>query len=246
MEDQKLILDNEGTVRDEETFEEYKEAVVANTPSLFSVYDPSENMVMIDVSTAMRFYDVVSSNHFPSFFALDQYFSETLVKKYACSVQAAAINGILIYGLDPNGYANDYNAIWNCTGTTTYGVENGISYGTTEDGNLGRGFANFLMNYKGYSNITYSENVNPQLAFFKGAIDTSRVAAFSYRVNGANSGHTVAVEGYMDARVKGTGASVPFLMVADGWQEEVRYINLNYSSFARRRGIIWSGVKVSY
>ena len=62
----------------------------------------------------------------------------------------------------------------------------------------------FLMNYKGYSNITYSENVNPQLAFFKGAIDTSRVAAFSYRVNGANSGHTVAVEGYMDARVKGT------------------------------------------
>ena len=61
-----------------------------------------------------------------------------------------------------------------------------------------------------------------------------------------NSGHTVAVEGYMDARVKGTGASVPFLMVADEWQEEVRYINLNYSSFARRRGIIWSGVKVSY
>lgn len=50
----------------------------------------------------------------------------------------------------------------------------------------------------------------------------------------------------MDARVKGTGASVPFLMVADEWQEEVRYINLNYSSFARRRGIIWSGVKVSY
>lgn len=37
-----------------------------------------------------------------------------------------------------------------------------------------------------------------------------------------------------------------FLMVADGWQEEVRYINLNYSSFARRRGISWSGVKVSY
>lgn len=50
----------------------------------------------------------------------------------------------------------------------------------------------------------------------------------------------------MDVRVKGTGASVRFLMVVDGWQEEIRYINLNYSNFARRRGIIWSGARVSH
>ena len=51
----------------------------------------------------------------------------------------------------------------------------------------------------------------------------------------------MAVQGYATIKNKNSGAQLQTLMVFDGWNEYVRYLNLNFGHWTDLRGTTFNG-----
>ncbi|MCA5014227.1 MULTISPECIES: hypothetical protein [unclassified Enterococcus] len=132
-----------------------------------------------------------------------------------------------------------YPKLWKYAKTTQYKVQNGIKYGSTNNGNIGAGFVQFAKEKK--KNISYQNISSPSFGQFKSAIDNKKPAIFAYGIIKANTkertGHAVAVEGYMSSK------QANYLVVADGWFAAAKYVNYIPGNFLDTYGIIWSGIQ---
>ena len=55
------------------------------------------------------------------------------------------------------------------------------------------------------------------------------------------SGHSMAVQGYATIQSKSSGNQLHTLMVFDGWNEYVRYLNLDFGNWTDLRGTTFNG-----
>ena len=179
--------------------------------------------------------------------ALSESYIEGLTSKYACTVMAlteiAGQEGILVnvHQSQADNISDTFNALWVYTGTTGYNVNDGIIYGTTPDANTETGMLTYCT-IRGKSNTVSSSQANPTYAFFKSAIDNSYSATFSFRYytyddsnNIIVNGHTVNVLGYCMAMY--SGSTSYYIIVADGWNTSLRYLNVYSSDFVNSTGV---------
>lgn len=132
-----------------------------------------------------------------------------------------------------------YPKLWKYAKTTQIKVENGIKYGSTNNGDIGAGFTQFAKEMK--KSISHQNIPSPSFEQFKSAIDNKKPAIFAYGITNATtkqrSGHAVAVEGYMLSK------QANYLVVADGWFASAKYVNYIPGNFLDTYGIIWSGIQ---
>lgn len=168
---------------------------------------------------------------------------ESLTGTYACAV-TAMLNCAPHYVSSFNwgNYAADYSLLWQYSSTTTDYISNGIKYGSTSYYALAEAFSKYC-NTKGVT-VHYKKSLNPSWSFFKDAIDSGNVAIFSagININGARSGHSMAVEGYSILKPSSASAAenIYTLFVADGW-DQGRFVNFYYTKYTDTHGTSFVG-----
>lgn len=133
--------------------------------------------------------------------------------------------------------------IWRLTQTTVTKEENGIVYGGTMYYDIGPGFVNYCWNNK--ISISQRTLVNPTYNFFTNCTDRGDMSIVSCGItksgSGQYSGHAMAVEGYSTLSSKSTGETLETLMIFDGWQDNVRYLNFDFNGWVDIEGIEFVG-----
>ena len=217
-------------------------------PSTYSINsdgkDPSSwSDVFLEIQTIYENYNLVTTNHLDEFLAFSEDYIEDQTAHYACAISAlyacAAYYGALNYA-DVSG---DYLGLWEATGTSVSSTSNGITYGITDVYNVGPGFVSFCAD-KG---VTVSQNTvdNPSYRFFTNCIDGGNMAVVHCGIidedDSKRSGHSMAVQGYATIQSKSSGNQLHTLMVFDGWNEYVRYLNLYFGNWTDLRGTTFNG-----
>lgn len=148
----------------------------------------------------------------------------TLISLYVCGLYYGATS------YEDDVLRVEYKKIWDATDTTIYKQENGVFYGETATENLGPGFVSYCSS-KGV-NINYRYIEDPAISDFKSYVNNDNMSIFCGYANIEQSdgsskvvGHGVTVEGYIDLTNKSNSSKVTILVVFDGWNEYVRYIN---------------------
>lgn len=173
--------------------------------------------------------------------------------RYACAVQAltqiAYMEG-LCTGTE-RSILTTYNLLWAYTDTkeTEESQKNTDKektiFGTTGtllvDGIVksGKGFVTYAKNM-GYRNTEYKGVTNkPSVAWIKDKLKYNRPVLMSYGIdinsNGkiVESGHQISILGYVSAKKVSSGNTWNYLMVYDGWNNTVSYLNYSTVDFNR-------------
>ncbi|EGX72255.1 hypothetical protein HMPREF9457_02428 [Dorea formicigenerans 4_6_53AFAA] len=199
--------------------------------------------VFLEIQTIYEDYNLVSTNHLNEFFAFGESYIEAQTGHYACAISALYACAAYYGALDYSNVSKDYLGLWNATGTTVSSTSNGITYGSTNVYNVGPGFVSFCSD-KGIS-VSQRTVDNPSYSFFTNCIDGDNMAVVHCGIikEGTNerSGHSMAVQGYATIKNKNSGAQLQTLMVFDGWNEYVRYLNLNFGHWTDLRGTTFNG-----
>ena len=118
--------------------------------------------------------------------------------------------------------------MWNLSATTQSSTSNGIIYGGTNQSNTGNGLVAFCAT-KGIT-VSHTFRNSPSFSFFTNCINSGNIAIFHGGINTSSgrSGHAMAVQGYSTLKKNNTSTTIQTLMVFDGWNEYVRYLNFNY------------------
>lgn len=147
---------------------------------------------------------------------------------YACSV--VALSNLMKYyrykgktNIDSN-FSTLYSSLWTYAGTT--------STGSTSNGNEAPAAVSY-MSSKGYS-ISYDDYWWDWFSSFVQDTEDDRPMLFTYGAYfGADlGGHATFCVGYVET------SDYDYLIVADGWNSYLRYINFNGYSYTRKDG--WS------
>lgn len=191
-------------------------------------------------------YFVHKSKSIPEFIAMSEETIEEKTGHYACAVSALLACAWYYGTANYQDIKSDYMELWNRTKTTTDHVgENGIIYGSTYVTDMGRAFKVFCdLRRDVYMNYSYS--VSPSYSFFTDCIDSGNMAVFGAGINKQNStgeleygGHVMAVEGYATI-FQGSEKILHTLMVFDGWNTYVRYVNLDFEDWVDTEGVTFT------
>jgi len=194
--------------------------------------------VFLEIETVYEDYNMLSSNNLEEFHAVSEATVEAKTGRYACAISALYACGEIYGTANYYNLKNDYLSLWDYTSTTTTHEDRGISYGSTLIKNIGPGFVSFCSS-KGIK-VSQETTSNPDIAFFRIAIDVSNPAVFSCGIiskTGDRVGHSMAVQGYAQLQRKNSTSKVNTLMVFDGWNEKLRFLNLNYGKYTDTAGI---------
>lgn len=134
--------------------------------------------------------------------------------------------------------------MWSATNTTTVSHENGITYGSTTDSNGANGFISFC----GSRGVPLSAGItnSPRMSFFKNCINGGNIGTIACRINVEHNGnvevegHLMAVQGYTQLKNVNTNQTIETVMVADGWNSDVRYVNLDFPYYVNSVGTIFA------
>lgn len=150
---------------------------------------------------------------------------------YACSV--VALSNLMKYyrykgktNIDSN-FSTLYSSLWNYAGTD--------SLGGTTNGDEAPAAVSY-MSSKGYS-ISYDNYWWDWFSSFVQDTEDDRPMLFTYGAyfNGNEGGHATFCVGYVET------SDYDYLIVADGWNSYLRYINFNGYDYTRKDG--WSFTK---
>lgn len=199
-----------------------------------SVTPGTWDVIFIPISSLYEDYKIVDTNYTDLYCSFTESYVTSMTKHYACVVSAMA-NCADYYGvMSIPAFSNDYMRLWNLSGTTVLEQTNNITYGLTTFSNTGPAFTQFCSE-KGLS-VGYGHYSNPGYGIYKNFIDRGDVGIIHCGIVISESdgsvgrqGHSMAVQGYATLQKKGSGTNVETVMVADGWFEPVRYINLDYN-----------------
>lgn len=199
--------------------------------------------VIMDVSDVYEDYYLVKSNNVDAFISYEEAYVESITGHYACAV-SALLNCADYYGaLDYEDLAGEYMDIWNLTNTTKDNESKGVIYGKTNIYNIGPGFVKYCSE-RGIS-ISQSTVENPAYSFFTSCIDRGDMAVVHCGIigdsTGARVGHSMSVSGYTTLISYDTGKTLHTLMISDGWNSYVRYLNFDFENWTEIRGTSFRG-----
>ena len=164
---------------------------------------------------------------------------------YACAVTALLACAVYYNASDSsNSQINvaDYMSIWDLTRTTVSEQRDGVILGTTQVGYIGPRFVDFCAN-KGIV-VTQKTEYGVKYNFFTNCIDGGNMAVVSCGIikSGSTSreGHAMAVEGYALLQARNSGRILHTLMIYDGWNDNVRYLNFDFNQWTESDGIAFS------
>lgn len=223
--------------------------VVMRVPSMSSAKDPSTwSDIFIDDARNGK-YQILSENYYgeqPFTYSEDEVTSQT--GRYACAVTAMTEVAASYLGIDfyDQSFSTTYNMLWSLSGTTVYKTDKDssgreIAYGSTENKNIGPALKSFMemLNHP----ISYRNGWNPSFSDFTSTTDSQNASIVSLGINFRNSdgtisreGHSMAVFGYLTITDNANGGVTQILVVADGWNYPLRYLNYSYSKYTDRYG----------
>lgn len=244
-----LLTMNEGSTRLCKTSPFTYEIINLNESGYVS-YANSDNTstwndVFLSIQDVYEDYTLVSTNHLPEFIAISEEYIEDEIGRYACVVSALYACAMYYGATDYYDLEGDYFDLWQMTNTTTVEITNGITYGSTPFNRMGPGFVNFCAS-RGVTVRQVTRN-SPSYSFFTSTIDSADMAVVGCGImvneygEVIRSGHGMAVEGYATLRGVNTGKTVRTLMVFDGWDEEVRYLNYDFEDWTDMTGTSFNG-----
>lgn len=205
--------------------------------------DPTDwNTVLFTMNQVFTNYSTIVMNTVEEFHSLSESYVESKTSHYACSVSAMSICASYYGILNYSDLKTDYLNLWNLSSTTVSSTSNGITYGSTPISNAGPAFVTFSRQ-KGLT-LSQTTSKNMSYASFRNCIDRGDVGIFHGGIilseTNRRSGHSMAVEGYAIIQKNGSTSSIKTLMVADGWYDEVRFLNYDYSDYADVHGTTFS------
>lgn len=194
--------------------------------------------VLLDTSEINASYSIISTNNLNNFYAFGESYIENLTGHYACLVSSLYTCASFFGALNYSDVKGDYMQLWNDTKTSTTEVKNGITYGSTDIYQGASGFEQFCRR-KGINISTYTYD-SVVFDFFTAAIDKGMISVVHAGIYSASeqtrSGHSMTVEGYASVSEKNTGKDIDMLMVFDGWNEYIRYLNFDFNGWMDLRG----------
>lgn len=188
-------------------------------------------------------YTVIDIGHVSQFIAFPRSYYDEQVGRYACAI-TVLYHCAMFYGCvtgNSSTISSEYIELWDLTGTSQYAVQNGIILGSTDYTKSPIGFVTFGAR-RGVS-LSSSIIANPTIETFKNCINSGNIANLSvaiYRSNGEQEGHQMTAESYMQLKNVSTNNIVNTVMVADGWNSNVRYVNLDFPDYTRIHAILFS------
>lgn len=199
---------------------------------------------LLDIDEVYEGYSLVTTNHLQQFISFNEPMIENLTDHYACAVSALLACAAHYQAVDYTDIAGDYMDLWNMTDTSVYEVKNSITYGSTQNGNIGPGFVSFCSN-RGVS-VSQSTSYSPSYSFFTNFIDRGDIGVVMCGIidedTNERSGHAMAVEGYATLKKSNSGSTVHTLMVFDGWGDTVRYLNIDFDGYTEHiAGVAFNG-----
>jgi len=186
-------------------------------------------------------YEFSDQRNLSDFIAWRESDVEGATGKYCCAVSAMLVPAYYYTNCWSESFSNVYNELWNDSGTTIESTRNGISYGLTPNSNIGPAAVRFCANRS--VAITSSFQSSPAYQSFVSTIDSGNVAIFTAGIvvsGGAREGHAMAVEGCCTLKNKSTGESYRALMVFDGWNDSVAYVNYDFTKFTDTGGVFYA------
>ncbi|MCR5582839.1 MAG: hypothetical protein K6F70_04415 [Eggerthellaceae bacterium] len=237
--DDESVVTNEG---DEGSLD----GVTDDEASSVRAKDPAKwDDAFIPITTLYRNYTITSSGNLDEFYSINEKEIEKRTNHYACLVSAyyaiAGYYGVLNVWSD----FQEYDAIWNYTGTKVYKRDiDGVLYGSTDIESGADGFVKYLKS-KGVTVSRTTTSGKPSFNKFKSSVNSGNPSiVHAWLIQPGKDypeGHAMFVEGYITAADKSTPTrGVCILQVFDGWRDNVRYLNYDFKSFTKVRGTFFT------
>lgn len=197
----------------------------------------------ISVSDVYKNYTVTNGGNLSSWVSTTQNRIIAITGRYACSVTAlfvcAGFHGIA----DPWDDADAYCELWDLTGTVTDTTNTtpGAWWGLTARANVIPGYKEFAAR-RGLS-VTGRDVVNPSFNEYVSSINNNKICLMHAGLNdenGVRSGHSMAVEGFLQALSNSDYSGLRILQVFDGWYSGVRYINFDFDRYTDFAGTFFA------
>lgn len=197
--------------------------------------------IFIPLDKLYQNYNVTQTGHIEQFSAYSEDYVIAQTNRYACGISALMACADFYQVRNARDFKGDYLDLWEMTGS--YFLSGSSVYGSTPRQNLGAGFVEFCTS-RGRKDVRFSFTPSPSYTLFKNCIEGGNVALFHATLDteDGEEGHAMAVQGYAKLVNKNTSASCSTVMVADGWNSTVAYVNLNFSQYVSVGGSIFSTV----
>lgn len=188
----------------------------------------------VSVSDVYKNYTVTSGGNLSSWVSTTQDRIIAITGRYACSVTAlfacAGFHGLV----DTWNDADAYCELWDLTGTVTdeTNATPGAWWGSTVRTNVIPGYKEFAAR-RGLS-VSGRDVVNPSFSEYVSSINGNKICLMHAGLNnenGVRSGHSMAVEGFLQAISNSDYSGLRILQVFDGWYSGVRYINFDFDRY---------------
>ena len=193
--------------------------------------------VFFDEAEIYEEYTHISSNNLPEFISVNDSIFINSTNRYACVVTAAYACATYLGATNFTNVADEYLELWDLTNTRVdhIGEDDNVTYGITNVNDAGPGVVEFCQR-RGL-NVGFSHDSSASFNFFKTNIDAGYIGMVHAWIIGNDnkeSGHTMTVEGYASIKSNSTGTVTNTLMVYDGWQSNVRFLNYNFSKWSQQ------------
>lgn len=212
-----------------------------------ATFDDVGDVIIESMPSDMYKIDQTSVKWLPKFAKKHKLFSlkETAMATglYACGPQAllqiSFMEGLYIeneYEFTPNAFlTREYGSLWNMTNTKYTGKTNsiGLIYYKSGEGSMKdavNGYVKYVKSKKCTNNAVIKEYSS--LADIKNGLKKNKSMLMGYGIidkDGKRKGHFVSILGYKEAVEISSGNKYSYLAVADGWNENVAYINFKYA-----------------
>lgn len=155
---------------------------------------------------------------------------------YACSIQSLmqiAYMERLIGSYSDKNIKNFYNEMKNRNVIARNKKEDGILCGYTYLEKAAKGFIKYAVD-AGYKKTEFKGvKKNPDIDWIRNKIEYNRPILFGYRMNlnGKIAGHMIPVLGVMKAKKVSSGNTWNYIMVYNGWDDKVCFVNYDCVDF---------------
>ena len=191
-------------------------------------------------------YQIAEHIHIPTeeFIAYRERDVESETGSYACAVSALLCSAEYYIPGDSffkYGIKHHYDALWFLSGTYETHTKYGIKYGGTPNHKIGPALVSYCSRYS--KSITSRFTSSPSFFSFRNVVRRGDMGIFccGINLNGDKQSHAMAVEGCLIAQPKDLSKPpLHALIVADGWNIFMRYVNARYAKYTYTEGVFFS------
>lgn len=217
--------------------------VAASDITTFGAKPATWRDATISVSDVYKNYTVTNGGNISSWVSTTQDRIISITGRYACSVTAlfacAGFHGFV----DTWNDADAYCELWDLTETITdtSNTTPGAWWGLTQRSKVIPGYREFTARRN--RSISGRDVVNPSFSEYVSSINSNQICLMHAGLNnenGVRSGHSMTVEGFLQAVSNNDYSGLRILQVFDGWYSGVRYINFDFDRYTDFAGTFFA------